>query len=281
MKNLLVVPLALLDVSVIAPGLAVRLAWAVLLFTLASTVVYVCNDIADRHRDRNHPTKRHRPIAAGRISVPVASAIAALLVTLLVAAAVLGPVPAAVCWPVAVYLALNLVYSRRLKHLPLVDVFVVAFGFVLRVVQGYLVVDAPVGPWLLIAVLAVCLLFLLGKRRHEVTVGGAAHRPSLRGYSTQYLDHLAVLCAVLAVVSFFLHLQQRLDGPYLTLALLGSAPFALFALARYLQVLLVDGDGGDPTRLLLHDPALRVNSLLWGALLAGTLAATQLPLILS
>jgi len=280
-KNLLVVPLALLDVPFTVPEVPVRLAWAVLLFTLASSVVYVCNDIYDRHRDRNHPTKRHRPIAAGRISVPVAYLIAALLLTLLTGAVVLGPASPVVAWPIAVYLALNLVYSRRLKHLPLVDVFVVALGFVLRVVQGYLVVAAPIGPWLLIAVLAVCLLFLLGKRRHEVTVGGTAHRPSLRGYSTQYLDHLAVLCAVLAVVAFFLHLQQRLDGPYLTLALLGSAPFALFALARYLQVLFVDGDGGDPTRLLMRDPALRVNSLLWGVLLASTLAAAQLPLVLS
>ena len=126
-----------------------RLAWAVLLFTLASRVVYVCNDIDDRHRDRNHPTKRHRPIASGTDQCAVGVPHRRFAAHPADAGPSSGPASPVVAWPIAVYLALNLVYSRRLKHLPLVDVFVVALGFVLRVVQGVLVVAAPIGPWLL------------------------------------------------------------------------------------------------------------------------------------
>lgn len=280
-KNFLVVPVALLDVPAFDLWLPVRLAWAVILFTLASAFVYVLNDVHDRHRDRLHPTKQHRPIASGRISVPMATVIGTVLLALLVTGVAAGPVPVAAWWPVGVYLALNLVYSRWVKHIPLVDVFVVATGFVLRVVQGYLVTGATVSAWLLTSVFAVCLLFLLGKRRHELTIAGAEHRPSLRAYSTHYLDHLIVLCAVMAAVAFLVHLQQNVEGPFQSVALLGSVPFLLFALARYLQVLLVDGNGGEPTRVLLRDPALRATSLMWGLLLAATLLAANHPALLA
>ncbi|ROO59061.1 decaprenyl-phosphate phosphoribosyltransferase [Micromonospora sp. Llam0] len=272
-KNLLVVPLALIDAPELGPGPLARIGWAVVLFTLASSLVYVGNDVYDRRRDRAHPAKRHRPIAAGRISVPVAYAVGLALAVLLAAAVLLGP--AVVWWPIAGYLVLNLAYSRGLKHLPLVDVCVVAVGFVLRVVQGQLAVGTPVGRWLLVAVFALCLLFILGKRRHEVTVAGSDHRPSLRGYSVQYLDYLIVFCAVLAVVAFLFSLQETVADPYTDLALLGSVPFAFFAVARYLQVLVVNGDGGEPTRILLRDRVMFVNALLWGVLLAGTLLAAH------
>ncbi|MBT2489839.1 UbiA prenyltransferase family protein [Streptomyces sp. ISL-96] len=272
-KNLLVVPLALLDAQVAPPGLLTRTAWAVLLFILASSMVYVLNDLCDRNRDRVHPTKRHRVIASGRVGVPTAIAFGGALGLLLAGAAVYGPVDD--WWPIAVYLALNLAYSRGLKHVPLLDVFVVATGFALRVVQGHLAGGTQIRSWLLVSVFSLCLVFVLGKRRHEMLAGGVSHRPSLRGYSVQYLDHLIGLCASVTVVAFLFHLQQSVGNPYADLAVLGSAPFALFAMARYLQLLHVNGGGGEPTRILLRDRAMVVNSLLWGLLLGGTLLATH------
>jgi 4-hydroxybenzoate polyprenyltransferase len=272
-KNLLVVPLALLDAQTAPPGLVMRTAWAILLFTLASSLVYVWNDLYDRHRDRAHPTKRDRPIASGRVGVPTASAFATALLLLLAAAAVLGPVDR--WWPVVVYLALNLVYSRGLKHVPLLDVFVVAAGFGLRVVQGHLAAGTVIRSWLLVSVFSLCLVFVLGKRRHEMTVGGTVHRPALRGYSLPYLDHLIGLCACVTVVAFLINLQQSVGTPYADLAVLGSTPFALFGMARYLQLLHVHGKGGEPTRILLRDRAMVVNALLWAPLLGGTLLATH------
>lgn len=272
-KNLLVVPLALLDAQTAPPGLLGRVAWAIVLFTLASSLVYVWNDLYDRHRDRAHPTKRHRPIASGRVGVGTATAFGTALALLLAGAALLGPVDA--WWPVAVYLALNLVYSRGLKHVPLLDVFVVSAGFGLRVIQGHLAAGTEIRSWLLVSVFCLCLMFVLGKRRHEMVTGGVAHRPALRGYSVPYLDHLIGLCACVTVVSFLLNLQQSAGNRYSDLAVLGSAPFALFAMARYLQLLHVQGKGGEPTRILVRDLAMVVNTLLWAVLLGGTLLATH------
>ncbi|MFI7434838.1 UbiA prenyltransferase family protein [Micromonospora haikouensis] len=278
-KNLLVVPLVLIDTPRLGLGVLGRVSWAVLLFTLVSALVYVWNDVYDRHRDRAHPTKRNRPIASGRVSVPTAYAFGALLATALVAAVAFGP--AFPWWPLAAYLTLNVAYSRGLKHLPLLDVLVVAGGFLLRVVQGYLAAGVAVSSWLLIAVFSLCLLLILGKRRHEMAVGGSAHRPSLAGYSVQYLDLLIVLCAAVAISGFLGHVQATIPTPYQALALVGSTPFALFAVARYLQVVVVDGDGGEPTRVLLKDRAMLVNALLWGVLIGGVLLVTQHPALLA
>ncbi|AXG82357.1 prenyltransferase [Streptomyces paludis] len=272
-KNLLVVPLALLDAQTAPQGLAARTAWAVLLFTLASSLVYVLNDLSDRHRDRLHPDKRHRPIASGQVSVSAALALGTGLALLLTAAALYGPVTD--WWPIAVYLALNLAYSRGLKHVPLLDVFIVAIGFALRVVQGHLAGGTAVRGWMLVSVFSLCLVFVLGKRRHEMTAGGVSHRPSLRGYSVPFLDHLIALCAGVTVITFLLNLEESVGAPHTDLAILGSAPFALFAMARYLQLLHVDGDGGEPTRILLRDRAMVVNFLLWALLLGGTLLAAR------
>ncbi|WP_227870421.1 UbiA prenyltransferase family protein [Streptomyces otsuchiensis] len=273
-KNLLVVPLALLDTEAAPAGLLPRIAWAIVLFTLASSLVYVWNDLHDRDRDRRHPTKRHRPIASGEVGVPAAVVFGTVLALALVAAALLGPVTA--WWPVAVYLCLNVAYSRGLKHVPLLDVFLVAAGFALRVVQGHLAAGTGIRGWMLVSVFSLCLIFVLGKRRHEMDTGGVSHRPALRGYSVQYLDHLIVLCSGVTITTFLIHLQQSVGAGLADLAVFGSAPFALFAMARYLQLLQVhSGHGGEPTRILVRDRAMVVNSLLWALLLGGTLLATH------
>jgi decaprenyl-phosphate phosphoribosyltransferase len=275
-KNLLVVPLALLDPGRLTAGGLVRIGWAVALFTLASSLVYAWNDLADRQRDRMHPTKRSRPIAAGRIGVGVGYAYVAALAALLALA--ISVAPSVGWWPVLAYLALNAAYSRWLKHVPPLDVFTVAAGFVLRAVQGYLAVGAPISTWLLVSVFSLCLLLVLGKRRHEVSVAGSEHRPSLRGYSTQYLDCLLVLSAVVTITAFLLYLDEgRVAAPYSSAALMVSVPCAMFAIARYLQVVVVHRGGGDPVRTLLRDPALLATSLLWTALLAATMAAAHFP----
>ncbi|MFY1690213.1 UbiA prenyltransferase family protein [Plantactinospora sp. WMMB782] len=275
-KNLLVVPLALID----APGLTLaglaRVGWAVLVFTLASALVYVWNDAVDRHRDRAHPVKRHRPIASGRIGLPLAWAYGGILTGLLLAAVFAGP--AVPWWPLAAYLVLNVAYSRWLKYVPLVDVFVVAAGFVLRAVQGYVAAGTDISSWLLIAVFALCLLLILGKRRNELAVSGTEHRPALSAYSAQYLEYLIVLCATLAVTAFLFYLADGgLVTPYTDVALLVSVPFATFGLARYLQVVVVHREGGDPVRVLLRDRMMVVNAVLWAALLGLVVLAARFP----
>ncbi|MGB2570627.1 UbiA prenyltransferase family protein [Micromonospora citrea] len=277
-KSLLVVPVALVEVTVWSPGVLVRLGGAVLAFMLAASAVYVGNDIADRHRDRHHPVKRHRPLAAGRVPVPLAYAwcLALLaLLTLLLHAGLAGP-----AWPVLVYLVLNVCYSRGLKHVPLVEVGVVAAGFVLRVLQGHLSLGVAVSGWLLVTVFAGCLLLTVGKRRQELLDSGTAHRPALRGYSVELAGHLLQLTSVLAVTAGLVWLRTEAPfDPYGEVAMLLSTPFVLYLMSRYLQLALVRRAGGDPVRLLLRDRAVLVAGLLWGATLATLLAVAQFPAV--
>jgi decaprenyl-phosphate phosphoribosyltransferase len=274
MKNLLLVPVALVDAPQWTSGQLVTIGWPILAFTLAGAAVYVGNDIADRDRDRHHPVKRHRPIAAGGISVRAGILYCTTLLALL--ATLVALAPGGPYWPVLVYLALNIAYSRGLKHVPLVDIGIVALGFVLRVVQGYVTLGTPVSAWLVVAVFSMCLFLLNGKRRHELITAGLAHRPALHGYSVELIDQLLPLCGMLSVVAGLTYLATEAPlGDYQQLAVLLSAPVALFVLFRYLQVLVLHRDGGDPVRILLRDKAMAVAGALWLGMLAVILAVVH------
>ena len=277
-KSLLVVPLPLLDPAVWSLAPILRIGAVLVSFTLASVIVYVVNDIGDRERDRLHPVKRHRPLAAGRVPVPVAWLYAATLSVLLCLLLAYGSTAVAV--PVGAYLLLNAAYTRALKHVPLVDAFVVSCGFVLRVVAGCAAARTEASGWLLICVFSLCLLMSFGKRRHELLLGGQLHRPALRGYSVAYLESLILHTAVLTAITYLLYLRTEAPtGPYGDAVMLLSVPCAFFGLFRYLQLVLVDGEGGEPVRSVLHDRPMVVNSLVWGVLLIGSLLAGRSPLL--
>ncbi|WP_193318486.1 UbiA prenyltransferase family protein [Nonomuraea phyllanthi] len=275
-KAILLVPVALIGTS--SPSLAevVGVVWATVAFMVASAAVYIGNDIADRHRDRLHPVKRHRPIAAGRVGVLASGACCAVLLAAL--AAIVARAPASF-WPLLVYLGLNVAYSRVLKHIPLVDVGAVAAGFVLRVVQGYEVTGDRAPAWLLITVFSMSLLLLIGKRRQELLEAGAGHRPALRGYTMELTNWLLQIASVLALVSGLMYLRD--EGPFGPehgqTAMMLSTPFALFALFRYLQRQLVGKEGGDPVRVLLRDRVMVANLMLWAATLGVTLVLVHHP----
>jgi decaprenyl-phosphate phosphoribosyltransferase len=271
-KNLLASPLAFLDAPVWSAAAGWRMLWTVATFTVASVVVYVINDIFDRHRDRQHPDKRSRPIAAGRISVPFAwtyvIALAALLGTLL---AYSSPV---YWWPVLAYLSINAAYNWKLRHVALLDAFSVAAGFVLRLVAGYLAVDTAVSGWLLTCVLSMCLMMTFGKRRSELMVAGSGHRPALRGYSPLLADQLILCTAVLTVAAFLMYVQTAMpDGSYKQVLLVLSAVFALFGIFRYLQLITVHSSGGDPVKLLIKDRFIVATSALWAVAWSAVLIA--------
>ncbi|GGO10530.1 decaprenyl-phosphate phosphoribosyltransferase [Microbispora rosea subsp. aerata] len=275
-KTLLVVPVVLADAPAWTLDTLARLAWAVGAFILAGACVYVGNDIVDRHRDRFHPVKRHRPVAAGRVSVRTAGLCWAALLALLGIVVCTGPDRP--YWPVLAYLGLNVAYSRVLKHIPLVDVGTVALGFVLRVLQGYLAVGARIAEWLLVAVFSLALLIAIGKRRQELLGAGAEHRPALRGYTVRLADHLLMLTCVLTTVTGLMHLRtEALLGPYGQTAMLLCTPPALFVLFRYLQVVLVDGGGGDPVRELLADRGIAVAGLALVIVLGVAILLTRYP----
>ncbi|MEO3821747.1 UbiA prenyltransferase family protein [Plantactinospora sp. B24E8] len=275
-KNLLAVPLALADTPQWTAAAVTRTGWAVLAFTLGASMIYVLNDIVDRRLDRAHPEKRRRPIAAGLISVPVAALFAAglagALLTVLLAA------PDLDWWPLAGYLGLCVAYSRWLKHLPLLDICVIAAGFVLRVLQGYAATGATASGLLLTAVFSGCLVLILGKRRHELTLAGVPHRPALAGYTVQLADHLLSMTAALASISFLLYLHTDAPlGEHRPTALAVVVPLGLLAAFRYLQTVLVGGAGGDPIRAVLRDRMIVTSAVLCGAALTVAQVGARYP----
>jgi decaprenyl-phosphate phosphoribosyltransferase len=267
-KTLLVVPLALTDPAAWSRTALEHVAWAIVLFILASMLVYLINDSVDRRLDQRHITKRNRPLAAGRISSPLV--ISYGLVITACFGVLVFVAPHGESWPVLGYLVLNVIYTFGLKHLALLDIGAVSAGFVLRSTQGYLAANIRIAGWLLLTIFAGSLLLLLGKRRRELLEVGTDHRPSLRGYSVELANHLLLLTGVLCLISALAYL--RTESPIAPLgqaAMLISAPFALYAVSRYLQIVLVLEGGDDPVRTLLGDPALVVTVALWAIALGA------------
>jgi len=278
-KTFLVVPLALTDPAAWSRTALEHVAWAVVLFILASMLVYLINDYADRRLDRQHISKRNRPLAAGRISLPLVFAYG--LVVTAGFGVLIFVAPHGASWPVLGYLLLNVGYTFGLKHFPLLDIGAVSAGFVLRSVQGYFAADIRISGWLLMTVFSGSLLLLIGKRRRELLVVGAKHRPSLRGYTVELTNHLLLLTGVLCLISAMAYL--RTESPIASIgqaAMLISAPFALYAISRYLQIVLVLEGGDDPVRTLLGDPALVVAIALW-AIALGALFAFNYPTVMA
>ncbi|SDJ28739.1 4-hydroxybenzoate polyprenyltransferase [Lentzea albidocapillata subsp. violacea] len=261
----LIVPLVVDPIALWQNGLVALSTTAT--FVAASSAVYVLNDWLDRDKDRLHPDKRYRPVASGRVSPLGAALLGVACVAVLLGCGAMLPPP--VQATVAGYLVLNLAYCLKLKHYPLIDVSVVAAGFVLRAVAGCLAVAAPFNPALILCVYFTCLLMSLGKRRHElagVRSLAVAQRPALTGYSVPLLDQLVAVLLAATLLSYEMFV---LSGPEPQSAVLAvvTVPFVVFALCRY-AYLLAAQRGGEPGQDVLTDVPLVVNAVVWLACLA-------------
>jgi 4-hydroxybenzoate polyprenyltransferase len=246
-------------------GAAAVAAAAFVVFCALSGTVYLLNDVADRERDRRHPQKRHRPIASGRLGVSTAVAVAAVLGVAALAAglAISRPFAAAAL----AYLVLLGAYSAWLKHVVIVDVLVVATGFVLRAVAGALAIDVDISGWLLICTILIALFLALGKRRHEVlllaeTAGG--HRPILDEYSGPFLDQMIAVVTASTVTAYALYtMSPETVAKFHTQLLPATLPFVLYGIFRYLYLLYHRQLGGNPSEAVLNDRALLINTAAW------------------
>lgn len=246
-------------------------------FSMLSGATYLVNDLLDRERDRLHPTKRHRPIAAGRLSgwVVGASACTLVLLSLVLAIAISlqnrSIVFAAAC---LAYLGLSLLYSVVLKHQVIVDVLAIALGFVLRVVAGCLAVPVEVSPWLVLCTMLLALFLGLCKRRHELAMmgeGSEGVREVLPHYSLALLDQMIAVATSTTIMAYALYTftapHTRFMGkesPWLMVTI----PFVLYGLFRYLYLAYRKDIGGSPERMFKDSPMI-VNILLWAAIMLG------------
>jgi len=236
-----------------------------LLFCLLSSVVYIVNDVMDVDADRQHPEKRHRPIAAGELPVSVALVVAAVLCVIIFPLAHwLSQDFSIIC---AVYLVVNLAYSRWLKHIPLVDVLVLASCYVLRVAAGVTLIHVErFSPWLYVVTTLLALYLGFGKRRAELSELGSTantHRPVLDGYTIPLLDQLITIVSSTAIVAYSFYTFSAPNVPENHTMML-TIPFVMYGIFRYLYLIQVEHAGGAPEELVLTDRPLQVDIGLWG-----------------
>ena len=234
--------------------------FAMLLFCVAASIVYILNDLSDRHRDALHPTKRlTRPLASGAVSVGAARALLVVLFALLLAGSLVSPKLVAV---LIAYIVLNVLYSTWLKHMPVIDIFCVAAGFVLRVYAGAVVINVPLSSWMLVTTLAIALYLAAIKRRDELEVQGDAARAVLGQYTVPLLDRFALMASVCAMVFYCMFVVTT--RPVLAFTI----PFVLFGIFRYWFLVDRQGRGESPTDALWSDRPLAITVVLWGIMCA-------------
>ena len=245
--------------------LLLRTILAFILFCMISSTVYIINDLADLEKDKLHPKKRRRALPSGQMKPWFA------------VLAVLGIL--AVCLPVSfwlstyfgliilTYLLLNLAYSFGLKNVVIIDVLIVASGFVLRVAGGTIVAEAErFSPWLYVCTIFLALFLAIGKRRHELSfLAGEAenHRRSLNDYTFGFLDQMSQLVTTAFVISYSLYTFSATNLPS-NHAMMLTIPFAIYLIFRYQYLIQVKGEGGAPEMLLYTDRPLLGSLILWG-----------------
>jgi len=240
---------------------------AFLLFCLASSSIYLMNDIKDAEADRSHPLKKRRPIASGKISQQEAAVVSLLLMASALSGAVLLSLDYA--YTMMAYIVVQVLYTFLLKKVALIDVMVIAGGFVLRAIAGAVVwPDAAPSPWLLICTFLLALFLGLCKRRHEklsVEKEDSVQRPSLEGYDTKLLDQLIAVTSGATIVSYAIYtFWPETVSKFGTRALGLTVPFVVFGIFRYLHLVYRHDKGDRPEKILLTDIPLLVSVALYG-----------------
>jgi len=269
-KNLLVFAGLLFGMQLFVPSAVLRALAAFAIFCGLSGVVYLLNDILDRDSDRRHPLKSKRPIASGALSVHAATVSAIAIGALALAGSV------ALGWTFALvataYLGLQALYSTSLKHVVIIDVLTLSFGFVLRAVAGAVAVNVEFSHWLLVCTILLALFIALNKRRHEITLladDAATHRPILGEYSEYLLDQMIAVVTASTLISYVFYTispetQEKFGTQWLGLTI----PFPLYGIFRYLYLVHRREGGGSPSELLLTDRPLLVAVALWAIAVA-------------
>jgi len=258
-------------------------------FCLAASAIYILNDLMDRERDRSHPRKRLRPLASGVVTS--AQAIA-LMVACLVGAGILT-VALAMRIPLAgdpfarwggsaalfilcmvTYVALNALYSLWLKHVVLLDIFLIAAGYVLRALAGAFVIPVPISPWFYLCITFGALFLALGKRRAELLLlhdDAHSHRRNLREYTLPLLDQLIMIVVTCTLISYSLYTFQGENASH---DLMLTIPLVVFGLFRYLYLIYVKAAGDRPDELFWRDRQIFVTIVLWFGLTLALLYLT-------
>lgn len=264
-KNVFVFVALIFDSKLFEMASVLRTLVAFVLLCAMSSAVYLMNDIADIENDRQHPTKRNRPLPSGQLSPRVAAVTAvALALSSLAIGYLVAPLLAAV---LLAYLVIQIAYTFWLKNVVIVDVLVVSAGFILRIAAGVVVIDVErFSPWLYVFGGFLALFMILGKRRHELVLLGqdaGNHRSILEEYNLDLIDRMLGMVTTTVIVSYSLYtfLAEGLPDNHLMML---TIPFVLYAVFRYLYLIHVRHEGGAPEEIFLRDRPLQASMAVWG-----------------
>lgn len=225
------------------------------MFCLAASAVYIINDLNDIERDKAHPKKRKkRPLASGQVSIKNAMILLGILYAVLIASWFIAP---HIFYVILVYIAINLLYSFKLKHEPVIEIFIVAFGFVLRVYAGAIALNVPVSHWMFVTTLSLSLYLASIKRRQELIENGSESRGVLRHYSITLINRFAEMSATTTIVFYSLYVMTVQPKLIMTI------PFVMFGLFRYWFIVDTLKGGESPTDVVIYDKQILITVLLW------------------
>lgn len=269
-KNGLVLAALVFGGKLLEPDAIVLAVAAAVIFCLVSSGFYLINDVRDMEADRRHPAKRARPIAAGELAPAVAFGIGVGLIAVAIVGAAVIDRPFLVI--VLTYAGLSAAYNLGLKDIVIVDVFVIASGFVLRAVGGAVAVEVSISPWLLAVTMMLALLLGFGKRRYEIIALPEApnHRRNLESYSRPMLDQFVTLAAAGTLIAYTIYALDANNVAHDPRFML-TTPIVAYGIFRYLLVVYQHGQGGAPEALLLTDRPLLTAVVIWALMSAALL----------
>jgi 4-hydroxybenzoate polyprenyltransferase len=264
-KNVFLLAALVFDRQLTNVDSLISTAIGLILFTLLISTVYIFNDVSDIEADRQHPKKKNRPIAAGK--VPVRSAIMAAVFILIITIPLSFWLSSGFGIISVAYFLMQLAYTKWIKHIPLLDVLTIAAGFVLRVAAGVAIIQVErFSPWMYVVTTLFALYIGFGKRRAELVTlaeNADSHRRVLKGYNIPFLDQLITIVSSTTIIAYSLYTFSAPNLPDNHITML-TIPFVLYGIFRWLYLMQVKGEGGAPEELILSDRPLQVVVMLYG-----------------
>lgn len=262
-KNFLVFAAPVFAGMLFEKGVFIYIFMTFLSFSFMASAVYILNDIMDQEKDRKHPVKRYRPIAAGLISLPLAWLMFLLLLTVSIGIAVF--IKPALVWLLIIYLFMNICYSIKFKYVVIIDVMIIATGFVMRAYASVLALDLVASEWFTLCIFMLSMFLALAKRRAELILFVSApsrRRKVLQDYSLELLNQMLSIVTAVSLTSYSLFALQA-DQSHNGISMMITIPFVVYGMMRYLYLIYIKGQGDTPEDVLLHDKGIFLTCILF------------------
>ncbi|MHB2153638.1 decaprenyl-phosphate phosphoribosyltransferase [Calditrichota bacterium GD2] len=265
-KNIVVLAPLVFSGQFVDLNSSVKAIFAMIIFSLISSAVYLINDLRDLENDQYHPIKKNRPIASGQLNSKTAIRMAMILIITASGAGLL--INSVFTFWLLIYLLLMLAYSFYLKHFSVLDLVIIASGFVIRAIAGAAAIEVQVSVWLLLSMFTLALMLIAGKRRHELLELqdlASNHRKNMENYSEKLLDILLFIFAISVIVVYLLYIFFGINPLFnKSYRLLITLPFIVAGIVRYLILIYQHDEGGEPERTLFNDRWMQAAFLGYG-----------------